>query len=172
MPRSTQSSADHFDQEYPEQLPARLEWLEGRFRVGRDRMLRLMGLSPGEVAAARARGWRELVKEYPLQAEQVEHLLTHYLAYFDHDVERARAFAREFSQKVAAGTHRLSDSIPALVSAKTPVDEEAVLIDAARQEGSNLLPALARFLGSSDSDAERGTAPGPRSPRGRRSQAS
>jgi len=172
MPQA-EFSVERFDREYPEQLPARLKWLEDHLRIGRDRMLRLMGLPRREAATARNRAWPKLVKDYELQAERLEQLLTHYLAYFDYDVEKAKAFARDFSQKVAAGTHRLSDSIPALASAKTPVDKEAALMEAARQEGSNLLPALARLLGSSsESDGENGTAARPRSPRGRRPQPS
>ena len=131
MPQA-EFSVERFDREYPEQLPARLKWLEDHLRIGRDRMLRLMGLPRREAATARNRAWPKLVKDYELQAEQLEQLLTHYLAYFDYDVEKAKAFARDFSQKLAAGTHRLSDSIPALASAKTPVDNEAALIEAAR----------------------------------------
>jgi hypothetical protein len=173
MPRSAESSLDRFDQEYPEPLPERLGWLEKHFRVGRDLMLRLMGLSPEEATTGSTREWATLVRDYEPQADQVEHLLTHYLAYFDYDVERARAFASDFSRKVAAGSHRLSDAIPALAAAKTPADEERVLIEAARQEGASLLSALARLLGSASDPAENDdTAGRPRSSRRRRPPAS
>ncbi len=173
MARSTKSSLDRFDEDYPEGLPERLQWLEEHFGIERGRMLRLMGLPPDEAALASTRDWRQLVSDYEPQADQVEHLLTHYLAYFDYDVDRAREFAKEFSGKVATGAYPLSHSIPALASAKTAVEEDAVLLEAARQEGGSLLPALARLLGRpSDSDEENGTVARPRSPRGRRPRAS
>ena len=148
MSASELSSIDQFDKEYPSGLPARLQWLESRLQTGRGRMLRLMGLSNAEAASAGKRSWSEIAREYEFQAERAEHLLTHYLSYFDYDIERARGFAKRFLTKFEAGNCRLTDYVPALASARTPAQREQALLAAIEQEGPSLLPALACFLAS------------------------
>lgn len=162
MPESTLSSSDLFDEVYPEGLPERLQWLEEHFGIGRVRMLCLLGLAPDDALSESTRAWPELVTGREPQAEQLEHLLTHYLSYFDYDVERAREFAKDFSRKVAAGIPDLLNGIPALAQAKTPVEQGAVLLEAARQDGGGLLPAMSLLLGNaSEPGDENGTAARP-----------
>jgi hypothetical protein len=160
MARSALSGVDRFDQQYPAQLPARLQWLEDRLQVDRRRLLRLMGLPPEKALSEGARPWREIVREYESQADRIEHLLTHYLAYFDYDAAKAREFALDFSSKVAAGEHRLADAVPGLVTADTPSEQEEALLSAARREGSGFLPALAELLGSRSGQGSSGTTGG------------
>ena len=163
MPESARPSLDLFDEVYPEELPERLQWLEGQFGISRARMLRLMGCAPDAAISENTCDWPELVRQQEPQASRLEHLLTHYLSYFDYDAERAREFARDFTRKVAAGNRDLLDSIPALASAKTPIEHEAVLLEAAQQEGPGLLPAMALLIGCpSQSSDENGTAARPR----------
>jgi hypothetical protein len=148
MSTSHRSSSERFDNEYPSGLPARLQWLENRLAIDRSRILRLMGLSDAEAAAVRHRPWSAITLEYEAQADRAEHLLTHYLAYFDYDALRARAFPREFATKVEEGVPCLTDYVPALASATTPSQWEAALLSAIQEEGPGLLPALASFLAS------------------------
>jgi hypothetical protein len=173
MSKVVKSSVDRFDESYPEELPDRLQWLEEHLKVDRRRMVRLMGLPLDEAESASTRGWRELVADHELQADQAEHLLTHYLAYFDYDVEKAREFARTFAGQVAEGVHRLSDSIPGVASATSTLEQESMLLETARQEGAGLLPAMAHLLGSaSGADDDNATPTRPPSSRRRRSRPS
>src|SRR5438093_903059 len=107
MPESTRSSLDLFDEVYPETLPERLRWLEEHFGISRTRMLRLMGFAPDAALSESTCDWPELVRQYEPHADRLEHLLTHYLSYFDFDAERAREFARDFTRKVAVGNRDL-----------------------------------------------------------------
>jgi hypothetical protein len=59
-----------------------------------------MGLSDTE-AASEKRSWKEIAHALEARAERAEHLLTHYLAYFGHDTQRAGDFVRDFAQKPA-----------------------------------------------------------------------
>src|SRR5258708_1147674 len=108
MARSSVSSIDRFDKEYPAQLPARLKWLEDRLGVGKEPMLLLRGLPRVKVASVRTRRWQDIVKKYEPEADQVEHLLTRYLGYFDFDSGKARDFAKNLDAKVTAGKYNLS----------------------------------------------------------------
>jgi hypothetical protein len=145
MSTTSFSSAERFDAEYPEELDERLAWLESRLRVSRGRILRLMGFSD---AAAPSEGgaWKEIAQEHEARAERAEHLLTHYLSYFDYDADRAGDFVRGFSKKVDEGIVRLSDYVPGLPAAATPEEEEEALLCSLRNEGASLLPAIARLL--------------------------
>src|SRR5436305_1349591 len=105
------SSAERFDAEYPEELEGRLAWLERRLRVSRAGMLRLMGFADGG-GASEGRSWKEIAQGREAQAERAEHLLTHYLSYFDYDPERAGDFVRDFARQVEGGAVRLSDHLP------------------------------------------------------------
>jgi hypothetical protein len=135
------TSADRFDAEYPEKLEDRLAWLESHLRVSRDRILRLMGVSDVD-----GQSWKEVAHAHEAQAERVEHLLTHYLSYFDYDADRAADFVRDFGRRVEQGEIRISDYIPGLTTAATPEAEDEALLCSLRDEGPSLLPALARFL--------------------------
>jgi hypothetical protein len=147
MKPSSLSSTDRFDVEYPEDLPDRLAWLESRLQVPRSRIVRLMGLSETEAAALGQRSWEELAHAHEAGAERAEHFLTHYLSFFDYDAEKAGDFARELSKKMEEGTVRLSDHVPGLLSARTPGEQEAILLGSLQEdEGPNFLPALARIL--------------------------
>src|SRR4051794_13754814 len=97
MSTTSFTSAERFDAEYPEELGERLAWLERRLRLSRSRILRLMGLSEAD-GRSEARSWKEIADAHETQAERAEHLLTHYLSYFDYDPERASDFVRDFGQ--------------------------------------------------------------------------
>ena len=100
---------------------------------------------------------QEIARTHEAQGERVEHLLTHYLSYFDYDAERAGDFVRDFGRKVEQGDIRLSDYIPALALAATPEAEDEALLCSLRDEGPSLLPALARFLADRPATADRTT---------------
>jgi hypothetical protein len=167
MAPSTTSNLDRFEEDYPAQLPSRLQWLEDQLQIDRQRILLLMGVPRARAATVGARTWREIVKEYEAQADRVEHLLTHYLGYFDYDAGKARTFAQDFSRKVAAGQHQLADDIPALATASTPREQEEALLTAARQEGASLLPALANLFGTPADATDNGKGAQPHPPRER-----
>jgi hypothetical protein len=146
------TSAERFDAEYPEDLGDRLAWLERRLRVSRGRILRVMG-----VADADGRSWKEIAHAHEAQAERAEHLLTHYLAYFDYDAERAGDFVRDFGRKVEQGDIRISDHVPGVAAAATPEAEDEALLCSLHDEGMSLLPALARLLADRPATADRTT---------------
>jgi hypothetical protein len=146
MTTASLANADRFDAEYPEVLADRLAWLESRLHVPRSRILRLMGLSSAEASSLDRRAWPDIVQAHETQANRTEHLLTHYLSYFDHDPEKAADFARDFSRKIDQGTFRLSDYVPGLTSTATPAEEEEALLCFLREEGPGLLTAIARIL--------------------------
>ena len=154
MSTTSVSSAERFDAEYPEELGDRLAWLERRLRVSRGRILRLMGLADAE-AASDGRSWKEIAHAPEAQAERAEHLLTHYLSYFDYDPERAGDFVRDFGQKIEAGAVRLADHVPGLSTAATPAEEDEVLFCSLGDEGPSLLPALARLLADRPATSDR-----------------
>lgn len=157
MNTTSLSSAERFDAEYPQGLEERLAWLECRLRVSRDRILRLMGL-PNADGAFKGRSWKEIAHEHEAQAERAEHLLTHYLAYFNYDPERAGDFVRDFGKKVEEGTVRLSDHFLGLAVPTTADEEDEALLCSLRDEGPSLLPAIARLLGDRPATADRGIA--------------
>jgi hypothetical protein len=148
MPTVVLSSAERFERDYPATLPARLQWLENRLQIERRRILRLMGLPEDQASSLQERPWNEIAREHKLLAERAEHLLTHYLSYFDYDVKKARAFPQEFSEQVQRGRYQLNDYVPALVFAKTPAQREDALLAIILEEESRLLPVLASFLAS------------------------
>ncbi len=152
MSTTSLSSAERFDAEYPEELEERLAWLERRLRVSRGRILRLMGLPDAD-----GQSWKEIAHAHEAQAERAEHLLTHYLSYFDYDAERAGDFVREFGRKVERGDIRISDYVPGLAAAATPEAEDEALLCSLRDEGPSLLPALARLLADRPATAARHT---------------
>jgi hypothetical protein len=155
MSTSALSSAEWFDKEYPATLPTRLQWLEDRLHIDRSRILRLMGLPADHATSLRQRPWKEIVRQHESLAERAEHLLTHYLSFFDYDVKKASAFAEEFAEKVQQGQYRLTDYIPALIAATTPDQQENALLAAIQEEDSRLLPAFASFLGSPEHNGYR-----------------
>jgi hypothetical protein len=157
MSTTSPTSAERFDAEYPEDLEDRLAWLERHLRVSRSRILRLMGLSDAE-RASEGRSWKEIAQAHEAQAERAEHLLTHYLSYFDYDPERASDFVRDFAQQVERGAVRLSDQVPGLAAAATPEEEDESLLCSLRDEGPSLLPALARLLADRPAKADHRTA--------------
>jgi hypothetical protein len=152
MSTTSLTSAERFDAEYPEELDERLAWLERRLRVSRGRILRLMGLPDTD-----GHSWKEIAHAHEEQAERAEHLLAHYLSYFDYDPDRAGAFARDFGQKVAQGVVRLSDHVPGLADNATPAQEDEALLRSLRDDGPSLLPALARLLADRPATAARDT---------------
>jgi hypothetical protein len=153
MSTTSLTSAERFDVEYPEELDERLAWLERRLHVSRGRILRLMGLSPSEGGS-----WKEIAHAHEARAERAEHLLTHYLSYFDYDPERASDFVRDFGHQVEQGSVRLSDHVPGLAAATTPEEEDAALRCALQDEGPSLLPAIARLLADRPATADHRTA--------------
>src|SRR5262245_31233041 len=140
MSTSSLTSAERFDAEYPEEVEDRLAWLEGRLCVSRSRILRLMGLADAELAAE-GRSWKEIAQAHEAQAERAEHLLTHYLSYFDYDPQRAGDFVRDFGRKVEQGDIRISDYVPGLAAAATPEAEDEALLCSRRGEGPSPVPA-------------------------------
>jgi len=146
MPLPESPSIDEFDKAYPGTLSSRLGWLEEKLQLSRGRMLRLMGLSSQQATSVSKFSWSKIAKEYEDQADRVEHVLTHYLSYFEYDANKARDFSKEFSAKVTQGTHSLDDSIPAFAVAKTKGEKENALLAAIQEEGSSFVPALASFL--------------------------
>jgi hypothetical protein len=149
------TSAERFDNEYPATLPARLQWLEDRLQIERRRILRLMGLPKDQASSLQERPWKEIAPKYELRAERAEHLLTHYLSYFDYDVKKARAFPQEFAEQVKQGRYQLTDYVPALVFATTPVQREDALLAIILEEESRLLPVLASFLAAPERNGRR-----------------
>ena len=149
------SSAERFDKEYPASLPARLQWLEDHLQIERRRILRLMGLPVEKASSLQEQPWREITRDYERIAERAEHLLTHYLAYFDYDVKKARAFPMEFAKQVERKKYQLTDYVPALDSAKTPAQQEDALLAVILEEESRLLPVLAAFLASPEGNDRR-----------------
>ncbi len=143
-------SVERFDAEYPEELEDRLAWLECRLRVSRGRILRLM-----EVSDADEQSWKEIAHAHSAQAERAEHLLTHYLSYFDYDTERASDFVRDFARKLEQGEIRISDYVPGLAAAATPEAEDEALLCSLRDEGPSLLPALTRLLADRPTTVDR-----------------
>ena len=85
----------------------------------------------------------------------MEHLLTHYLSYFNYDAEKAGAFVRNFARKVEQGQIRMSDYVPGAAAAATPEAEDEVLLCSLRDEGPSLLAALARLLADRPAMADR-----------------
>jgi hypothetical protein len=156
--RTSPTSAERFDAEYPEELDERLAWLERRLHVSRARILRLMGLQASE-GKLEGRPWKEIAHAHEAQAERAEHLLTHYLSYFDYDPEKAGDFVRDFGQRVERGGVRLADQVPGLAAAATPEEEDEALLCSLQDEGPSLLPAIARLL------ADRPATAGPRAAR-------
>ena len=152
MSTASLTSAERFDAEYPEELEDRLAWLERRLRVSRGRILRLMAISDAD-----GQSWKEIAHTHEAQAERAEHLLTHYLSYFDFDAERAGDFVRDFGRKVEQGDIRISDYVPGLAAAATPEAEDEALLCSLRDEGPSLLPALARLLADRPATADRTT---------------
>jgi hypothetical protein len=140
------TSAERFDRDYPANLPARLKWLEEQLQVNRRQMLRFMGLPHDQVSFLTKRSWREITRGRERLAERAEHLLTHYLSYFDYDVKRAKAFPQEFAEEVQQGRYNLADYVPALALAKTPVERVDALLTVILEDESRLLPVLATFL--------------------------
>jgi hypothetical protein len=147
---TTLTCAEQFDAEYPEELEDRLAWLERRLRVSRGRLLRLMGVSDAD-----GQSWKEIAHAHEARAEWAEHLLTHYLSWFDYDTERAGDFVRDFGRKVEQGEIRISDYVPGLAAAATPEAEDEALLCSLRDEGPSLLPALARLLADRPAPADR-----------------
>lgn len=152
MSTTSLTSAERFDAEYPKELGERLAWLERRLRVSRGRILRLMGLPEAD-----GQSWKEIAHAHAGQAERAEHLLTHYLSYFDYDPDRAGDFVRDFRQKVAQGAVRLPDHVPGLAENATPEEEDKALLCSLRDEGPSLLPALARLLADRPAATDRDT---------------
>src|SRR3954452_16398026 len=152
MNTTSLTSAERFDAEYPEELEERLAWLELRLRVSRGRILRLMGVSDAD-----GQSWEEIAHTHEAKAERAEHLLTHYLSYFDYDAERAGDFVRDFGRKIEQGDIRISDCVPGLAAAATPEAEDEALRCSLRDEGPSLLPALARLLADRPATADRTT---------------
>src|SRR3954454_8302843 len=141
MSTTSLTSAERFDAEYPEELEDRLAWLERRPRVSRSRILRLMGVSDAD-----GQSWKEIAHAYEAQAERAEHLLTHYLSYFDYDAERAGDFVRDFGRRVEQGDIRISDYVPGLAAAASPEAEDEALLCSLRDEGPSLLPVAGPLL--------------------------
>lgn len=152
MSTTSLTSAERFDAEYPEELEDRLAWLERRLRVSRGRILRLMGVSDAD-----GHSWKEIAHAHEAHAERAEHLLTHYLSYFDYDAERAGDFVRDFGRKVEQGDVRIADYVPGVAAAATPEGEDEALLGSLRDEGPSLLPALARLLADRPPTADRTT---------------
>jgi hypothetical protein len=138
-------AADRFDAEYPEELPDRLDWLENRLGVIHSRLLRLIGISGENLRNVKA-GWQEIATLDPHSAERVEHLLTHYLSYFDYDTNEAARFSRRLPERVKSGEVHMEEYIPDYRDDSSQVECEEALIKAILEEGPGLLPALALFL--------------------------
>ncbi|MGE3807454.1 MAG: hypothetical protein AB7K24_22550 [Gemmataceae bacterium] len=147
MGNSPLSSTDHFDEQYPETLPDRLEWLEKHVHANKRRILGLMQLSEAEQSRLHDRPWREITESHSSQADRAEHLLTHYLSFFDYDAGKAAAFAKEFVSNEES-EQQLMVYLPALTEARTAAEQDKLLIQAAHEEGPSLLPVLAKLLGS------------------------
>lgn len=152
MSTTSLTSAERFDVDYPEELGERLAWLERSLRVSRERMLRLLG-----VPNAGGQSWEEIAQAHEAQAERAEHLLTHYLSWFDYDADKAADWVRDFGHKVEQGDIRLSDYVPGLATAATPEAQDEALLSALRDEGPSFLPALARFLADRPATADQTT---------------
>lgn len=139
-------SIDQFDAEYPEELPDRLQWLECRLRTSRRRLLRLLGLSGEDAAAAEAGDWQEIAARLEPQAHLVEHRLTHFLSYFRYDTEEALRFAGQFAERVRSGELDPEQLIPSYKADAPWAEREETLVAAILDEGPGLLPAVASFL--------------------------
>jgi hypothetical protein len=101
--------ADALERECPEELPERLEWFTRRLGIELGRLLRLMGLSPDQVARLEGGGvtgadWDELVQQHPAQALWVEDAINQLLAAFHYDAD---ALAHRLRRPPATGETRL-----------------------------------------------------------------
>jgi hypothetical protein len=141
---------DRFEAEYPEELPDRLGWLESRMQINRSRLLQLFGLAKNDVMSDKELDWHEITARVaPQLAERVEHLLTHYLSYFDYDAGEASQFSLRFSDRLKSGEINLEEYIPDYREQDSLAKREDALITAILDEGPGLLPAVATLLFSS-----------------------
>jgi hypothetical protein len=147
--RAVAEGVDHFerfDLEYPEELPDRLQWLERELSIRHERLVRLLDLPAGEGNLVEGRGWATLIGRFERRAEQVEHLLTHYLSYFDYETEAALRFTQRFPDRVHSGEISLESPIPGFRAGAAQKENEEALVRAIFQDGGALLPAMAYFL--------------------------
>ena len=79
--------ADDFERDYPDSLPDQLTWWMKVLGVHRSRMLRLIGLTPIEIARAKTRDWPRLVHTHRLRAAWVEELLGQLLEQYSYDFD-------------------------------------------------------------------------------------
>ena len=134
-------SVDRFDEEYPEELPDRLQWLETRLEIPHDRFLVLMGLTNGEGLE-----WATIAEQNEPRAVRVEHVLSHFLSFFRDDPAEALRFIERFPDRVRSGELTLDELIPSYRTGASPAELDDLLVDAILQDGSQLLPAMTIFL--------------------------
>ena len=155
-PQELAERVDHFerfDLEYPEELPDRLQWFERKLCIRHDRLLRLLDLSAVESRLVEGQSWAAVAGRFERQAERVEHLLAHYLSYFDYDVEAAVRFAQRFPDRVHSGEISLESPIPGFRVGAAQKENEEALVRAIFQERRALLTAMAYFVSLQSSDA-------------------
>jgi hypothetical protein len=98
------------------------------------------------VSVADGQSWKAIAHAHEAQAERAEHLLTHYLSYFDYDAERAGEFVRDFGRKVEPEDIRIADHVPGMAAAATPEAVDEALLGSLRDEG----PSLLRIIEATD----------------------
>ncbi len=134
-------SVDRFEEEYPEELPDRLQWLESELKIPHDRFLLLMGLKNGE-----GLDWPTIAARDKLRAERVEHVLDHFLSYFRYDSAEALRFIDRLPDRVRAGELTLAELIPSYRANASPTELDETLIRAILYDQSELLTSMGVFL--------------------------
>ena len=152
MPTLEESNkwADDLERECPEDLPERLEWFTRRLGIERGRLLRLMGLSPDQIARLERGGfteadWDELVEQHRAQALWVEDTINHLLAAFHYNAD---ALAHRLRRPPAKGEIRVPRPGGEVVNLED-LDEkgrEQVLFDRIAQGGGGATAALLAYL--------------------------
>lgn len=134
-------SVDRYEEEYPEELSDRLQWLESHLEIPHDRFLVLMGLRNGE-----GLDWATIAARDELRAERVEHVLSKFLSYFRYDPAELLRFIDRLPDRVRAGELTLDELIPSYRANASPAELDETLIGAILQDRGELLTAMAVFL--------------------------
>ena len=134
-------SVDRFEEEYPEELPDRLQWLESHLEIPHDRFLVLIGLRNGE-----GLDWATIAGRDELRAVRVEHVLNKFLSYFQYDPAELLRFIDRLPDRVRSGELTLDELIPSYRANASPAELDEILIGHILQDRGELLTAMAVFL--------------------------
>jgi hypothetical protein len=136
--------ADEFVESYPKALPARLGWLADNLRLGRPRLLRLLGLTPDEVEANLDTPWETIAARWPHQALWISQILVNLIASFGYNW---RALAERFHQPAPRPDGQADWPV-----AGTRCSREEVLLALIHRGGRDILDWLIEYLMPSATD--------------------